>query len=72
MLKVPGSANAGLLRISTPGKTAWQIGNGCGVITGDDSLQAPERGMVYEEKGKQHKGNWKSICKLLSMLSCIQ
>lgn len=30
------------------------------------------RGVVYEEKGKQHKGNWKSKCKLPSVLSCIQ
>lgn len=72
MLKVPGTANAALLRISTPGKTVWRAGDGYGVITGADSLQATGRGVVYEEKGKQHKGNWKSKCELPSMLFCIQ
>lgn len=72
MLKVPGTANRALPRISTPGKTDWQAGDGCVVISGDDSLQAAGRGVVYEEKGKQHKGNWKSKCKLPSVLSCIQ
>lgn len=72
MLTVSGTANAALLRTSTPGKTDWQARDGYGVITGVDSLQATGRGVVYEEKGKQHKGNWKSKCELPSMLSCIQ
>lgn len=72
MLKVSGTASAALPRISTSGKTDWQAGDGCGVIAGDDSLQAAGRGVVYEEKGKQHKGNWKSKCKLPSVLSCTQ
>lgn len=61
MLKVPGfgSANATLLRISTPGKGTWQARDSRGAITGDNCLQATGRGGTYEEKGKQHKGNWK-------------
>lgn len=69
MLKVPGTANAALLRISAPGKTAWQAGDSCG---GHDSLQATGSEVVHEGKGKQHKGNWKPKCELPSMLSCIQ
>lgn len=62
MLKVPGfgTANATLLRISIPGKATWQARDGYGAITGDNCLQATGRGGAYEEKGKQHKGNWKS------------
>lgn len=62
MLKVPGfgTANATLLRISTPGKGTWQARDSYGAITGDVYLQATGRGGAYEEKGKLHKGNWKS------------
>lgn len=62
MLKVPGfgTVNATLLRISTPGKRTWQDRDSYGAITGDIYLQATVRGGAYKEKGKQHKGNWKS------------
>lgn len=61
MLKVPGfdTANTTLLRISTPGKGTWQGRGSDGAIAGDECLQAVGREGAYEEKGKQHKGNWK-------------
>lgn len=53
-------ANATLLTVSNPGKGTWQARDSYGAIIGDDRLQATGKGGAYEEKGKQHKGNWKS------------